>query len=343
MAVSAVCFRLSLLSGVVLALCLSGVCPAQVLADEVRLKNGDRITGQVLKKENGRVTVQTSYAGVIAIQWGEVARITTENAVTVLLKDETLVETSEIVDGPAPGPAAGAVQAATIHYINPPPYITGHGLAWSGRLQAAFWAQDGNTRQKRSYFEGQLGARTRSERSTLAASHLLVEDDGRTTEERTTGLAKLDHFFTPKWYGTAQVKGEKDRFKDINLRLITGAGLGYQFWESKNLNLAVESGIDYLTMDAIEAEDEEYPSWRWALNFDTFLMEERLQAFHTHQLNVGLEDADDLLFSSQTGLRLILMANVNATAQVNYDWDNQPAEDTRRGDTTYIFSVGYSW
>lgn len=326
-----------------MALVLCGGVAAQCLADEVRLKNGDRITGQVLKKENGQVAVQTTYAGVITIQWRDVARITTEKAVTVLLKDETLVETREIVDGPTTDSAAAAVQAATIQYINPPPYITGHGLAWSGRLQGAFWAQDGNTRQKRFYFDGQLGARTRNERYTLAASHLLVEDEGHKTEERTTGLAKLDHFFTPKWYGTVQVKGEKDPFKDINLRLIAGAGLGYQFWESKNLNLAMESGIDYLTVDAIAAEDEEYPSWRWALNFDTFLMEERLQAFHTDQLNVGLKDGDDLLFSSQTGLRLILMANVNATAQVNYDWDNQPAEDTRRGDTTYIFSVGYSW
>ncbi len=315
--------------------------PGQARSDEILLHNGDRITGQILKKENGVVAVETSYGGTISIQWDQVAHISTDQPLEVYLKDKSLVKTTEIDAGQEE--RGDAIQASEILYINPPPYLTGAGVLWSGRLNAGFWAKDGNTQQKRFNFDGQVKARTEKERYTLAASHILVEDEGEKTEESTTGLAKVDHFFSKKWYGTAQVTGEKDRFKDIDLRLIAGLGVGYQFWESKNLNLAVESGFDYITTDYIEAPDEEYPAWRWALDFDKFLVKERLQAFHHHQLNVGLEDTEDLLFSSQTGLRMVVMANVNATAQINYDWDNQPAEDTQRGDTTYIFSVGYSW
>ncbi len=316
----------------------------QGLADELHLKNGDRITGQVLKKENGTVSVKTTYAGTIIIKWQDVAHISTAQPVEVYLKNETLVEVSEIDAGPPAGQGGEvAIRTSDIQYINPPPYITGKGILWSGRLNAGYWGKDGNSPQKHFSFDGQLGARTKKQRYTVAGTYLLVEDDGLKTELRSTGSGKIDHFFNSKWYGTAQVQVEKDRFKDINLRTIAGGGLGYQFWESKNLNLAVESGLDYVMVDYLEAVDEEYPAFRWALNFDKFIIKERLQAFHKHQLHIGLEDTEDLLFSSQTGLRILFMTNLNATVEIDYDWDNQPSDDKKRGDTTYMCTVGYSW
>ena len=40
------------------------------LADEVRLKNGDKLTGQVVRMEEEKLVLKTTYAGEIAIAWG---------------------------------------------------------------------------------------------------------------------------------------------------------------------------------------------------------------------------------------------------------------------------------
>jgi hypothetical protein len=37
------------------------------LADEVRLKNGDKLTGQVVRMEEEKLVLKTTYAGEIAI------------------------------------------------------------------------------------------------------------------------------------------------------------------------------------------------------------------------------------------------------------------------------------
>ena len=48
------------------------------LADEVCLKNGDRLTGQVIRMEAGKLILKTMYAGDISIVWQEVASIMTD-------------------------------------------------------------------------------------------------------------------------------------------------------------------------------------------------------------------------------------------------------------------------
>jgi len=40
------------------------------LADEVRLINGDKLTGQVVRMEEEKLVLKTTYAGEIAIAWG---------------------------------------------------------------------------------------------------------------------------------------------------------------------------------------------------------------------------------------------------------------------------------
>ncbi|PQP33864.1 DUF481 domain-containing protein, partial [Desulfobacteraceae bacterium SEEP-SAG9] len=59
------------------------------LADEVRMKNGDKLTGQVVRMEADQLILKTTYAGEITIAWQEVAAVRTDSSVKVVLKDET--------------------------------------------------------------------------------------------------------------------------------------------------------------------------------------------------------------------------------------------------------------
>ena len=48
------------------------IIPMNNLADEVCLKNGDRLPGEVIRMEAGKLIFKTSYAGEISIGWQEV-------------------------------------------------------------------------------------------------------------------------------------------------------------------------------------------------------------------------------------------------------------------------------
>ena len=53
-------------------------------ADQVLLKNGDRVTGTIVQKDGKNLTIKTDQFGVVTTSWDQVESITAEKPVTVV-------------------------------------------------------------------------------------------------------------------------------------------------------------------------------------------------------------------------------------------------------------------
>ncbi len=62
---------------------------AVAAADEVHLKNGDRLSGTIVTLSAGKLELETDFAGRLSINWGQVDRIETESPIEVVLADGT--------------------------------------------------------------------------------------------------------------------------------------------------------------------------------------------------------------------------------------------------------------
>jgi hypothetical protein len=58
---------------------------------------------------------------------------------------------------------------------------------------------------------------------------------------------------------------------------------------------------------------------------------------------ISLENTSKTSLMSQTGFRFKIYQGMNSTAQVNFDWDNDPAPGVENTDTAYIFTLGYQF
>jgi len=326
-----------------------------VTADELRLKNGDHITGTMLRMENEVLIFKTSYAGEISIKWGEIATISTDAPIKVILGDETSVS------GIATPGESGKMKVkadqildpltfdlAQVELINPKPPEPAVKL--TGRINIGASVTKGNSDNKNIYADSELVARTENNRFTLGGQYNRAEDDGEKSVDNKTGYIKYDHFLTEKWYFIVNATGTQDKFKDLNLRTSAGPGLGYQFLETPFTNLSIEAGVSYVNEDFEDfdkdgdvAEDDGYPAGRWAVNFDRYLLKKHVQFFHFHEGLFGFERSDDIVIRSQTGFRLPIYEGFNSTIQLNYDWDNSPSTGMENTDKTYIFTLGYQW
>ncbi len=61
-------------------------------ADQVTLKNSDRITGKVVKKDGAALTFKSDVFGVIAIPWDQVTQLVSDEPLNVVLPDGKLVQ-----------------------------------------------------------------------------------------------------------------------------------------------------------------------------------------------------------------------------------------------------------
>src|SRR3982751_5307215 len=57
---------------------------ACLFADKVILKNQDRVTGKVVKKDGDKLTFKTDHFGEVAIPWDQIQELQTDEPVTVV-------------------------------------------------------------------------------------------------------------------------------------------------------------------------------------------------------------------------------------------------------------------
>lgn len=327
------------------------------VADEIRLKNGDVITGKIVKKETSVIVFKTSYAGEISVQWSEISSLSSDKPIHVVLSDGSNLHGP--IQESEPGVAqielakenSEADDAAEekdfdmreVRYINPSPDLTGEGIRWTGNINAGGSLSEGNTENTTLRFDGETIARTLRNRYTVGGVFNRAEDWGRNTQFNSHVYGKYDRFLTEQWYGYINSSFENDRFRDLRLRSMAGAGSGYQLFETPSLNLSLEGGLNYIQENHYANEDESYPGIRWAVKYDQLLFSGKIKLFHESETLVGFEDTSHVLFFSKTGLRFPLVFNMNASTQYNYNWDSEPSPGQKKGDSTLMFNVGYGW
>ena len=331
----------------IIALCLTAIS-AIASADELWLSNGDHLTGKVVGMEADKLQFETVYMGKITVSWKAISKLRTDGPIRMVLRDGSLAKGIVEAGGagtvrmkPASMEAPVTFLLSEVKEINPP--AQGPPVKLKGRLNVGVTVTKGNTETGTYYGEGELVARSERNRFTVGARFNKEEDHGEKTADEQTAYMRYDHFVTKKLFFEANAAGTKDRFKDLNLRSSFGAGVGYQFLETDRTNLSFETGVNYVNEDHIVAEDNSFMAGRWALHFDHFLYKKALQFFHSNEGLISLEDAEDLIVQSQTGFRFILFKNFNATAQLNYDWDKSPSPGIKKGDATYLVTVGYQF
>jgi len=338
-----------------------GFYPAGVPADELIMRNGDKLTGTVISKQGNVLKFRTPYADSIEIRWARVASLRTDKPVTLLLLDGTIVEATFITTKSDADEAEQredgkpVILAGSVGLIKPEPWQIARGAKFTGKVNIGLKSERGNTDTDELYLSGEFTVRRVQDRFNTFGRI----DQDRAQSKKTTDKwdinSKYDYFFTKKFYYTGNLSFESDFFADLDLRATAGLGLGYQFFESKELNLKLEGGVNYVdenyidpedrinTEDNTDTEDREYTALRWFIEYDQYFFEDVIQLYHRQRGLWDLEISKNYNFRSWTGLRFPLRAGFNFSTEVQADWDNTPAVGADELDTTYRFLLGYEW
>jgi putative salt-induced outer membrane protein YdiY len=310
----------------VLLLCAAN----RATADEVRLSNGDRLTGTVVSLADGTLTFKTPH-GDLKLPWADVAAIRIDRQLLVTTGTapaRLMTFDSTTGAGPALADIAAIAEPA-------PP------VAWDGGANAGLLTTGGNTDISSLRLDGQLTARTALDRYTASGVVNRAHDSGRDTAENWTTAFAYSRFLTKRLFADANTIFTNDRFRDLDLRTALGVGLGYQVWDTPSASLSFNGGYGWVNENFDTAPDDSYSALREAVKLDLFFANKRVLAFHHHDGYFGVTGDDNLFFRAQNGLRFALAGALVSTVQLDVDYDRTPAPGRVSTDRSFAFTLGY--
>ena len=321
-----------------------------VSADEVVLKNGSHLIGEVIKKDGNSLDFKTPFAGTLKIKWTNIIEVKTNKPTQLMLHDDSLLMADTLKNNEDSIEISNSnkkqikkIKQSEMAYINPDPWRLGEGYKMTGGVNISLKSQHGNTDTDEFDLDGVITFRSLIGRLRFRGEYENDKSNDNKTALNWLFLGKYDYFFKNKTYFGGAAIFEHDKYADLDLRETYNLYLGYQYFESKEINLSVEGGLAQIYKDFINAGDDDFLAGTWAVNYDQYFYDEFVQLYHRHSGRVNLEDSDKYILKSWSGLRFPLNYGFSISGEVQADYDNQPSSDADKTDTTYLLKIGYDY
>ena len=218
------------------------------LADQVILKNGDKLTGTVAKSDGKTLVLKTDYAGDLTIKFDAIQSLTTTGDLNVTAGAKTAVgpvttSGDQIVVATKAG---GSVEApiSSVNILRSPAEEAayqkslhpGWADGWAGGANLGFALTAGNSETKnlnigfnavRTGFHDKLILYETSVYSTTSKVALQPISPAQTTANSNSGGLRYDRDFAPRVFGFGSADFFNNSLQNLDLRYILGGGIGF--------------------------------------------------------------------------------------------------------------------
>jgi len=318
--------------------------------DEIHFKNGDRLTGKIVRLVGGKLVITSDVAGEVTVDLSNIQTLSSDEPITVNLKDGTGFEqklsSSEAGRFSIEGNETIKAQefaVADIVSINPPI------PKWTGNISAGITSTHGNTKTSSMTGSAKLKKRTEKDRTTLSADYAKAKQDDpdtgveETIEDWWRARAKYDYFFSKKMYGYMDGRYEKDAVAELDRRVTVGGGAGYQWIESADMNFSTELGLASLYEKYDNQTDSNSEvSAQLGYSFDKKLRK-NLSFIHELTYYPALEKPSNYYLTTTAELRAGLTNALFMNFKTILDYDATPAIGAHKTDVKYFLGLGYSF
>jgi len=329
--------------------CLPG---QQANADELIMRDGSRLLGKVIKREGAKLEFETSYAGVIRVKWKKVSELHTDEPMKLMLKDGHTFTVQYIRNSEAGILLDDNIELdlfrqlltqSELEFINPEPWRTGHGNKLEGHVNFAMERERGNTDKDELDLDMDLTWRSQHYRFKTFGELERDRSNNKKIKDKWKLNNDFDRFISRRRYIGIALDFEQDQFADLTLRTIVGPKSGYQWFESKDMNLSTEVGPMYVREKYEVDPDDDFAALGWGINFDQYVFDEFMQFYHRQNGLWSLENASDIVWSSWTGLRFPLVYGVVISTEMRIEYNSRAVGDADELDTKYTLKLGYTW
>ena len=237
------------------------LCAGTTLADQVTLKNGDRLTGTIVKTDEDKLEFKSEFVGDVKLPWSAIVAIVSAEPLHVAFKNgQTVVgvvttkdEKFEIAapSGPVEVPKTEVVAVRNnaeqdVYMRMEHPRIID---LWAGLLDTGLSFTRGNSESTSFSLTGKAARATKRTKVSLYSTEIYARSTlagvSNTTASAIRGGARVDVNLRGRSFAFGLADFEHDRFQALDLRSVLGGGLGYHLIKEKDSTFDVFAGATY--------------------------------------------------------------------------------------------------
>jgi putative salt-induced outer membrane protein YdiY len=242
-----------------------------LFADQIAFKNGDRLTGTILKSDTNSLVIKTSVVGQVTAAWQDIQELSSDQPLYVGLMDgatllgrvatregslEITTKTGK-VEVPKENVAALRNESEQRAFERSLRRDFLHG--WEGGLDAGFDLTRGNSDIRDFRFAFRAERKVGRDKLTLYAQSFYSIDDlpkasPHITVNENKGGARFDRDLTSRLFAFANADFMSDGLQDLNLRSVLGGGVGYHLIKRDRTTLDVLGGANFTRENYVEIQ-----------------------------------------------------------------------------------------
>jgi putative salt-induced outer membrane protein YdiY len=286
-------------------------------ADQVYLKNKDRLTGAIIKETSDAVDIKTSAMGIIKIN---------KKAIDKIIKDDKQTTQTE---------------SSQQHLSKPKPEII-----WTKTLKGGYNLSTGNTQKSALYSSIFLNRNhLKVNETTLRADAYYSSTDKKMDSQKWYAMARYAYSFgmNKRWYNFFRFEADHDRFADIDYRLLPAAGVGYWISDSDDMKFLVEAALGW-EHTVFNTDDKKKND---AVLTPRAYFEKKLFSNSKISQDIyyypALDDFVNYRLHSETVLSVALNDKLSLNLSLIDDYNSRPKAGAEKNDLRLISSLGYSF
>jgi putative salt-induced outer membrane protein len=242
-------------------------------ADQVRFKNGDQLTGEILKSDAKDLLINTKVAGQVTVSWSEIQELHSDFPLHIVLADgkelvgrmatrdgRLEIAVGEGVNVEAPKESIVALrnnaEQSAYEKSQHPSLLR----RWDGGVDAGFELTRGNSKTRNFRFAFAAARKVSHQEMSAYAESLYSIDDvpgasPHVSANENRGGARFDHdFASSRFFMFANTDFMTDALQDLNLRSVVGGGIGYHLLDRDNATLNLRGGANFTRENYAEVQ-----------------------------------------------------------------------------------------
>ena len=235
----------------------------QLIADQVVLSNGDRLTGTIVDSDGKTLIMKSAFAGEVKIQWDAIREITSDGQVCVSAKGgDVLVGRVTTTDGKFTvqtvnsGPVT--VSKEVVQSVRSKEQQASHDSElerlrhprlldfWGGVVDTGLATARGNTETLTFNLSAKAARTTPRDKISVYGLSLYSRNSSAgtalTTASLVSGGTRYDFNVSDKWLAFGQLDLLHDRFQQLDLRVAPAGGVGIHAIKTANTTLDLSAG-----------------------------------------------------------------------------------------------------